>query len=177
METATVVPSPATWLPQDDILLKNAIEEGASLEALAKGAVHFSRIFTLQEVHDRWHALLYNPDISAQACAHSFLDESYKPKEINASHRKRKVGSLRKRYYAMLKRIRHEFFSSPHLGVVTESTQHDCTANGGDLHEQGTLHDGPQSRRFSPKFWLTHLLPIVYPKSMMRFILKAQDPY
>ncbi|KAG5531604.1 hypothetical protein RHGRI_026275 [Rhododendron griersonianum] len=68
------------WIPEDDLLLKNAVEAGASLEALAKGAVQFSRRFTFQELQDRWHSLLYDPDIAAQASAcmgelQGFLDE------------------------------------------------------------------------------------------------------
>ncbi|EOA23562.1 hypothetical protein CARUB_v10016756mg [Capsella rubella] len=60
---AQVVP----WIPEDDLLLKNAIEAGASLESLAKGAVQFSRRFSIRELQDRWHALLYDPVVSADA--------------------------------------------------------------------------------------------------------------
>ncbi|KAM0022220.1 putative microspherule protein [Helianthus debilis subsp. tardiflorus] len=42
------------WIPEDDLLLKNSIEAGASLEALAKGAVNFSHRYTLREIRDRW---------------------------------------------------------------------------------------------------------------------------
>lgn len=129
-----MVPTPATWLPEDDILLKSAIEDGASLEALAKGAVPFSRTFTLQEVHDRWHDMLYNPVISSQVSGNLLPDESDKRKEINASHRKRKAGTIRKRYHEYVKRRRTEFFSSADLGFLHEP----------NLHEQGTLHGGPQ---------------------------------
>ena len=52
---------------QDDILLCDAIEEGATLEALAHGVVKFSRSFTVQELSQRWRALLYDPDVSACA--------------------------------------------------------------------------------------------------------------
>ncbi|URE06729.1 FHA [Musa troglodytarum] len=31
------------WIPEDDFLLKNAVEAGASLESLAKGAVSLGR--------------------------------------------------------------------------------------------------------------------------------------
>jgi microspherule protein 1 len=37
------------------------------LEALAKGAVRFSRKFSLRELSDRWHSLLYDDDVSAEA--------------------------------------------------------------------------------------------------------------
>ncbi|KAK1307275.1 hypothetical protein QJS10_CPA10g01317 [Acorus calamus] len=52
------------WIPEDDVLLKNAVEAGASLECLARGEVPFSRRFSVQELRDRWHSLLYNPKIS-----------------------------------------------------------------------------------------------------------------
>ena len=42
---------------------------GASLESLAKGAVRFSRRFSVTELRDRWQALLYDPDVSAAALA------------------------------------------------------------------------------------------------------------
>ncbi|XP_011028642.1 PREDICTED: uncharacterized protein LOC105128604 [Populus euphratica] len=64
--TTTSIPPPP-WIPEDDLLLKNAIEAGASLEALAKGAVRFSRKFSVRELSDRWHSLLYDDDVSAKA--------------------------------------------------------------------------------------------------------------
>nr|CAB3455935.1 unnamed protein product [Digitaria exilis] len=57
------------WTAEDDVLLKNAVEAGASLESLAKGAVCFSRKFTLEELQDRWFSLLYDSETSAQASA------------------------------------------------------------------------------------------------------------
>ncbi|KAL9275817.1 Microspherule protein 1-like protein [Drosera capensis] len=58
------------WIPEDDdFILKNAVEAGASLESLAKGAVQFSRRFTVRELQNRCHALLYDPVISADAAA------------------------------------------------------------------------------------------------------------
>lgn len=140
-----IVPPP--WIPEDDLLLKNAVEAGASLEALAKGAVQFSRRFTFQELQDRWHSLLYDPDIAAQASAlmgeleggssnlSSKFNRSDKSKESKMVHEKRKVGSIRKQYYAMRKRIRSEFFSPADLEFLT--------GNGGEFHEQVTLADVP----------------------------------
>ena len=75
------------WDVQDDILLREAVEEGASLAALAAGAVRgcvaqpraptltpargaqvrFSRNFTEEEVTDRWRALLFDKRISKAA--------------------------------------------------------------------------------------------------------------
>lgn len=50
-------------------LLVFPFQAGASLEALAKGAVRFSRKFSIQELQDRWYSLLYDPVISAEASA------------------------------------------------------------------------------------------------------------
>ncbi|PSS36530.1 Microspherule protein [Actinidia chinensis var. chinensis] len=147
------------WIPEDDLLLKNSIEAGASLEALAKGAVQFSRRFTFQELQDRWYTLLYDPDISAQASARmgdlqrsasnlsSELNRSDKAKQIPE---KRKFASIRKQYYAMRKRIRNEFFSSTDLGFLPESNLHNYSGNGGDFHEHATLDNGPSVGNCEP---------------------------
>nr|CAB3452209.1 unnamed protein product [Digitaria exilis] len=63
------VSAAAGWTAEDDVLLKKAVEAGASLESLAKGAVCFSRKFTLEELQDRWYSLLYDSETSAQASA------------------------------------------------------------------------------------------------------------
>ncbi|KAK6131250.1 hypothetical protein DH2020_035007 [Rehmannia glutinosa] len=111
---------PPHWIPEDDILLKNAVEAGASLESLAKGAVQFSRRYTFKELQDRWCSLLYDPVISIEASAHmieversGFMNQS-RPnkfegvKDIGCSSGKRKAESIRKCYYAMRKRICNE---------------------------------------------------------------------
>ncbi|KAI8541196.1 hypothetical protein RHMOL_Rhmol08G0043200 [Rhododendron molle] len=150
------------WIPEDDLLLKNAVEAGASLEALAKGAVQFSRRFTFQELQDRWHSLLYDPDIAAQASAcmgelqgsasnlSSEFNRSDKAAQSKMVHEKRKIGSIRKQYYAMRKRIRSEFFSSVDLAFLDEPNLHNCSGNGGDFHEHVTLHNGPPVGNFTP---------------------------
>jgi len=76
------------WDVQDDLLLREAVEQGASLAALAAGAVRscratascapltlvrhaaqvrFSRNFTEEEVTARWRALLYDKRLSRPA--------------------------------------------------------------------------------------------------------------
>uniref|UniRef100_A0A7N0UII5 FHA domain-containing protein n=1 Tax=Kalanchoe fedtschenkoi TaxID=63787 RepID=A0A7N0UII5_KALFE len=117
-----VVDPATTWIAEDDVLLKNAIEAGASLEALAKGAVSFSRRFTLRELRDRWHSLLYDPGESAKASIRmSEVENSYVGhasklckiaviKESGEKINKRKTESIRKKYYAMRKRIRGQTF-------------------------------------------------------------------
>lgn len=94
------------------------VQTGASLEALAKGAVRFSRRFTLQEIRDRWHSLLYDPCESKRASfgisgveniniGHaSKLWKITGIKESGEKSTKRKTESIRRKYYAMRKRIR-----------------------------------------------------------------------
>lgn len=138
------------------------LQAGASLEALAKGAVQFSRRFTFQELQDRWHSLLYDPDIAAQASAcmgelqgsasnlSSEFNRSDKAAQSKMVHEKRKIGSIRKQYYAMRKRIRSEFFSSVDLGFLDEPNLHNCSGNGGDFHEHVTIDNGPPVGNFTP---------------------------
>ncbi|KAK2408952.1 hypothetical protein P8452_70609 [Trifolium repens] len=62
------IPTPL-WTTEDDFLLKNAIENGASLQSLARGAVSFSRRYSFTEVRDRWRSILYDPDVSKEVAA------------------------------------------------------------------------------------------------------------
>ncbi|KAL1533329.1 hypothetical protein AAHA92_33226 [Salvia divinorum] len=123
---------PPPWNPEDDVLLKNAVEAGASLESLAKGAVQFSRRYTVQELQGRWLSLLYDPVVSVEASAHMIEVESYgvinqlKPnkfegvKDIACSSGKRKAESVRKHYYAMRKRIFSEPLDMVGINVASE---------------------------------------------------------
>lgn len=144
---ANSAPLPVSWIPEDDLLLKNAIEAGASLEALAKGAVRFSRKFTLQELQDRWHSLLYDSDVAVPASArmveleHSGINplskfnrsENLKGSKDVAG--KRKADSIRRRYYTMRKKFRSEFFNSTDLGFLDEPNLHDCNGHGTDFRQ------------------------------------------
>ncbi|KAK4490290.1 hypothetical protein RD792_000957, partial [Penstemon davidsonii] len=100
------------WIPEDDVLLKNAVQAGASLESLAKGAVQFSQRYTLQELKNRWYSLLYVPVVSEQAAAQMIMIEDQSRlnnfgivKESTHNSRKRKAEIIRKYYYSMRKRI------------------------------------------------------------------------
>ncbi|CAK7334407.1 unnamed protein product [Dovyalis caffra] len=121
LPTTTSIPPP--WIPEDDLLLKNAIEAGASLEALAKGAVRFSRKFSVRELRDRWHSLLYDNDVSAEASSRMVqlgLSNFSLPKINNNNNSnnkfgvvlkesdsvKRKFECVRHLYYAMRKKMR-----------------------------------------------------------------------
>ncbi|KAG9137238.1 hypothetical protein Leryth_024941 [Lithospermum erythrorhizon] len=139
------------WNPQDDLLLKNAVEAGASLEALAKGAIHFSRRYSYKELQDRWHLLLYDPDVSALASTGMFeleLSGTYpSTKSIKSGNYKanrdfpemRKRGNIRKQYYAMRKKSRIEFFSYPDLlffDVPSLNQSHDQRSNSREHHNE-----------------------------------------
>lgn len=145
--------SSTPWIPEDDLLLKNSIEAGASLEALAKGAVQFSRSYTFRELRDRWHSLLYDPDVSAQASARMMELELSGPNSSSKISRpdnarssavtaKRKMVSIRKQYNAMRKRLRSELFNSSDIGFLGPNI-HDSNGRVGNFHEHVTLDNGP----------------------------------
>ncbi|KAL6893885.1 hypothetical protein ACP4OV_007983 [Aristida adscensionis] len=133
--------SAVNWLVEDDILLKNAVEAGASLESLAKGAVCFSRKFTIQEIQDRWNALLYDPEISIQASSRMAEYENelsasdpakahkiFNTKAKDFSFQKRKIDSVKNLYYAMRKRICNEPCDTSNLGFLVSPCS--CIASG-----------------------------------------------
>ncbi|KAK8623309.1 hypothetical protein V6N13_118196 [Hibiscus sabdariffa] len=125
-----LAPIVSTWIPEDDLLLKNAIEAGASLESLAKGAVQFSRKFTIRELQDRWHSLLYDPVVSEEASSRIIEFERSAPslpskfgrignsKDGKNLFGKRKSESVRSCYYALRKRVRNEPFNSMDLSFL-----------------------------------------------------------
>jgi len=136
--------SSVNWLVEDDILLKNAVETGASLESLAKGAVCFSRKFTLQEIQDRWNALLYDPEVSTQASSRmaeyenelSMSDPAKAHKLFNSkakdfSFQKRKIDSVKNLYYAMRKRVCTDPCNTADLGFLVAGPC-SCIANGNE---------------------------------------------
>lgn len=120
----------APWTPEDDVLLKNAVEAGASLESLAKGAVQFSRRYTVRELQERWHSLLYDPIVSEDASLSmidfdrsssifpSKFNKFGNPKETKCIGGKRKSGTVRRCYYALRKRICNEPFNPMDLSFL-----------------------------------------------------------
>ncbi|VFQ75481.1 unnamed protein product [Cuscuta campestris] len=153
---ATTAPTIPSWIPEDDLLLKNSVEAGASLEALAKGAVQFSRRFTLKELQERWNSLLYDPDISEQASARIVelelsgfspsikFNKSETIKESTEVPRKRKNKSIHKHYYALQKKIRNDFFNSTDLCFLEGPTLHDFNGHGVDFQQhahENVSHD------------------------------------
>ncbi|XP_043709903.1 uncharacterized protein LOC122658836 isoform X2 [Telopea speciosissima] len=146
------------WIPEDDIKLKNAVEAGASLESLAKGAVRFSRRFTIQELQDRWHSLLYDPYVSAEASdrmveiENSASNLSSKPNRSGNSKGsgftsgKKNIGSVRRHYHAMRKRICSEPFNSIDISFLVAPGGFHCTSNEGGCQEQLTHQNEPASQ-------------------------------
>nr|GMD96238.1 uncharacterized protein LOC109152620 isoform X1 [Ipomoea batatas] len=126
------LPPAPHWLPQDDFLLKNAAEAGASLQSLAKGAVQFSRRYTVQELQDRWNSLLYDPYVSERAStemvqlecsfAISKLNRFENDKDIKSLSGKRKTESVRSCYYSMRKRVCNEAYPSMDMNFLTGSS-------------------------------------------------------
>ncbi|KAJ4962455.1 hypothetical protein NE237_022394 [Protea cynaroides] len=146
------------WIPEDDLLLKSAVEAGASLESLAKGAVRFSRRFTIRELQDRWHSLLYDPVVSVEASNRmvdiesSASNLSSKPnRSVNSKGNgcalgKRNVGSVRSRYHALRKRICSEPFNSFDLSFLVAPGGFNCTSNEGGCQEHLTHQSEPESQ-------------------------------
>ncbi|KAL5209931.1 hypothetical protein ABZP36_005554 [Zizania latifolia] len=146
---ATSASSPI-WLVEDDILLKNAVETGASLESLAKGAVCFSRKFTLKEIQDHWNSMLYDPEISTQTSArmveyeHDLSSSNpakahklFNSKAKDFSFQKRKIDSVRSQYHAMRKRICNEPCNTADLGFLVDPCS--CIESGGECVCGGLL--------------------------------------
>ncbi|XP_074276641.1 uncharacterized protein LOC141600324 isoform X2 [Silene latifolia] len=144
-----VLSSATPWVPKDDLLLKNSIEAGASLESLARGAVQFSHRYTIKELQDRWHTLLYDPVISAEATAKMVeFERSSKSNKVDNSkeakygHGKRKAESIRRCYYAMRKKKFNEQLSQGDLSFLV-SPADNCFINGAE-------GPGPQSMLGDP---------------------------
>ncbi|KAK7346389.1 hypothetical protein VNO80_20907 [Phaseolus coccineus] len=121
MDPVEVLPP---WVPEDDLLLKNAVEAGASLESLARGAVRFSRRYSFRELQDRWLSLLYDVDVSTKAAlamrnlelaksaatggegSGSGGGEKRKFQSSGGVGKKIKFQSVRKQYCTMQKKLR-----------------------------------------------------------------------
>ncbi|KAK7310941.1 hypothetical protein RJT34_08752 [Clitoria ternatea] len=151
----------ASWIPEDDLLLKNAVEAGASLESLAKGAVQFSRKYSLGEIQDRWYSLLYDPVVSAEASASMTnfeLSASPLPprfykfgqsKERKIVSAKRKSESVRTLYYARCKKIRNSALTSIDFSLLVDPEDGNCVVNGTDPLSENCIPEGATSNLFS----------------------------
>ncbi|KAH0884933.1 hypothetical protein HID58_061029 [Brassica napus] len=116
---------------------------GASLESLAKGAVQFSRRFSIRELQDRRHALLYDPVVSAEAAFRmAELERTTNPnfptkfartgsKENKGFSRKRKAQQLRSTYHSLRKKFQTESFNSLDLGFLGSANDGHFMDNNG----------------------------------------------
>ncbi|GMY28326.1 serine/threonine-protein phosphatase 6 regulatory subunit 1 [Fagus crenata] len=168
-----------TWNPEDDLLLKNAVEAGASLESLAKGAVQFSRRYTVRELQDRWHSLLYDPVISAEASAHMIVIEhsaSTLPsksnrignsKENKSVSGKRKVESVRNCYYALRKRICNEPFNSMDLSFLVAPGNCNYIGNENEPLPGDCMPGEPMSNHFGLEGSNLDIMHHVFPQNLM----------
>ncbi|KAF7828922.1 Serine/threonine protein kinase [Senna tora] len=146
MELMADIVAAAPWVPEDDLRLKNAVEAGASLESLAKGAVRFSRKYTLTELRDRWQSLLYDPDISAKASSSMIKLEQPAPTVPSKSSgsvttAKRKVQSIRRQYNALRKRLCREMIDSFDRALHDEMNIVDDTGDGGVCEKDIIVYD------------------------------------
>jgi hypothetical protein len=122
------------------------LQAGASLESLAKGAVQFSRRFSIRELQDRWHALLYDPVVSVEAAFRMAELERTNPnfptkfgrtgysKENKSSSRKRNAERLRSTYHSLRKKFRTEPFNSLDLGFLVPPNDSHFMDNGDATH-------------------------------------------
>ena len=55
------------WPASDDFLLREAVEAGAALGAIARGILPFSQPRTREEITARWRALLYDASVALPA--------------------------------------------------------------------------------------------------------------
>ena len=55
------------WPASDDFLLREAVEAGAALGAIARGILPFSQPRTREEITARWRALLYDARVALPA--------------------------------------------------------------------------------------------------------------
>ncbi|KAI0503651.1 hypothetical protein KFK09_014586 [Dendrobium nobile] len=140
------------WNPEDDLLLKNAVEAGASLESLAKGAVQFSQRFTIRELEERWHSLLYDLNTSTEASTRiieieigvsvynpSKLGRACNSKAKDASYGGKKGETLQCHYHTMRKKARIEPHKSIKFGFLMSSGSHAAIDNDSSLHDHFKL--------------------------------------
>ncbi|KAK7283391.1 hypothetical protein RIF29_12875 [Crotalaria pallida] len=169
----------APWPQEDDLLLKNAVEAGASLESLAKGAVQFSRRYSTREIQDRWYSILYDDSISEEAAdGMRDFESSCSPlpskftkfghskehsKERKIVYVKRKAEGVRTSYYAMRKRICNSTPTAMDLSFLVDPENDNYVANESEALPGNCMPEGTTSNHFDD------LDPVHYdfPENMM----------
>lgn len=136
------------------------LQNGASLESLAKGAVQFSQKFSVRELQDRWHSLLYDPVVSAEASFHMIeyersaltlpkvFSRAGNSKEIKLSSGKRKAESVRNCYYALCKRIHNEPFNAIDLSFLNAPGNGNFFGNEGEPLSRNCMLGDPMANHF-----------------------------
>lgn len=115
------------------------------MEALAKGAMRFSHRFTVRELRERWRALLYDPELSAEASARMVEAEAaisdLPPKAggtqvRNAIHleQKRRLNSIRFLYH---KRKRSLAEGKPISATESQTLDDGAIREAVEKHEEG----------------------------------------
>jgi hypothetical protein len=121
------------------------VQAGAAVEALAKGAMRFSRRFTVRELRERWRALLYDPELSAEASARMVEAEAalsdLPPKAggtqvRNSKHleQKRRSNSIRFLYH---KRKRSLAEGKPISATESQTLDEGAIREAVEKHEEG----------------------------------------
>lgn len=127
------------------------LQAGASLEALAKGAVRFSRKFSVAELEYRWHSLLYDPVVSVEAAA---LVAEFELSSANNQAKtftsgagdnsggppKRIAEDVRRLYHAMRKRTCIQSLNSPNLRFLASPNVSDDIGDGTAFQEHVSFH-------------------------------------
>ncbi|CAI8600075.1 unnamed protein product [Vicia faba] len=131
------------WTHEDDLLLKNSVESGASLEALAKGAVQFSRKYSIGEIKERWHSIFFDAVVSSEASA-----AMVRLKEQDIVSVKRKPVRARDSYYAMRKRMRKEVQTSTDYNFLVEPVNEDYVVNGDQTLPLNCVPEGSNWNQF-----------------------------
>lgn len=122
-----------------------SLKAGAAVEALAKGAMRFSHRFTVRELRERWRALLYDPEISAEAATRMVEAEAAltntapqargpQDHQTKHLHHKRRLNSIRTLYYKK-RRILSEEKVIP--GTELQSIEDVANQEVGQMHEAG----------------------------------------
>jgi hypothetical protein len=101
------------------MMLNCFVQNGASLESLARGVVSFSRRYSLEELTKHWSSILYDSDDAEEAAAAmaKFEFTKYhgnKIKEVakKVASPKEKTQNICKQFNAMQKKIHKEVFIS-----------------------------------------------------------------
>lgn len=137
------------------------MQSGASLESLAKGAVKFSRRYSIKEIQDRWYSILYDPVVSAESAA-TMADFETRATPLpsrffNFGHSKgrksvsvrSKCKSVRSSYYAMRKRLRKDSATSMDFNFLVDPENGDYGLNGSEPLPENSIPDGATSNHFS----------------------------